>query len=103
VAGLVENEEDYLHSSARDFFDKKGLIELSYVVWFNTAQAWRLRQYSEAGLVENEEDYLYSSARDFFDKKGLIELSYVVWFNRAQAWRLRQRKNVCPQRKVTSN
>jgi hypothetical protein len=31
-AGLVENEEDYLHSSARDFFDKKGLIELSYVV-----------------------------------------------------------------------
>jgi len=31
-AGLVENEEDYLHSSARNFFDKKGLIELSYVV-----------------------------------------------------------------------
>jgi len=31
-AGLVENEEDYLHSSARDFFDKKGLIELSFVV-----------------------------------------------------------------------
>lgn len=31
-AGFVENEEDYLHSSARDFFDKKGLIELSYVV-----------------------------------------------------------------------
>ncbi|MBS1488196.1 MAG: transposase [Bacteroidetes bacterium] len=31
-AGFVENEEDYLHSSARDFFDKKGLVELSYVV-----------------------------------------------------------------------
>lgn len=31
-AGLVEHEEDYLHSSARDFFNKKGLIELSYVV-----------------------------------------------------------------------
>lgn len=31
-AGFVENEEDYLYSSARDFYDKKGLIELSYVV-----------------------------------------------------------------------
>ncbi len=31
-AGFVENEEDYLYSSARDFFDKKGLVELSYVV-----------------------------------------------------------------------
>ena len=28
VAGFVENEEDYLYSSARDFHDKKGLIEL---------------------------------------------------------------------------
>jgi putative transposase len=32
VAGFVEYEEDYLYSSSRDFFDKKGLIELSYVV-----------------------------------------------------------------------
>jgi hypothetical protein len=31
-AGLVENEEDYLYSSARDFYNKKGLIELCYVV-----------------------------------------------------------------------
>jgi len=31
-AGFVENEEDYLYSSARDFFGKKGLVELSYVV-----------------------------------------------------------------------
>lgn len=31
-SGFVENEEDYVYSSARDFFDKKGLIELSYVV-----------------------------------------------------------------------
>ena len=31
-AGFVENEEDYLYSSARDFHDKKGLIELCYVV-----------------------------------------------------------------------
>jgi putative transposase len=31
-AGFVENEEDYLYSSARDFFDKKGLVDLSYVV-----------------------------------------------------------------------
>jgi putative transposase len=31
-AGFVEHEEDYLYSSARDFHNKKGLIELSYVV-----------------------------------------------------------------------
>lgn len=31
-AGFVENEEDYLYSSARDFHDKKGLVELCYVV-----------------------------------------------------------------------
>ncbi|MBL7870603.1 MAG: transposase [Cyclobacteriaceae bacterium] len=31
-AGVVENEEDYLYSSARDFFCKKGLVQLSYVV-----------------------------------------------------------------------
>ncbi len=31
-AGFVENEEDYLYSSARDFYDKKGLIELRYLV-----------------------------------------------------------------------
>ena len=31
-AGFVENEEDYLYSSARDFYNKKGLIELCYVV-----------------------------------------------------------------------
>jgi putative transposase len=30
-AGFVENEEDYLYSSARDFYGKKGLIELCYV------------------------------------------------------------------------
>lgn len=30
--GVVENEEDYLYSGARDFYGKKGLIELSYVV-----------------------------------------------------------------------
>ncbi len=30
--GLVEKEEDYMYSKARDFFDKKGLIELSFVV-----------------------------------------------------------------------
>jgi putative transposase len=30
-AGFVENEEDYLYSSARDFYGKKGLIELSHV------------------------------------------------------------------------
>lgn len=32
LAGIVEHEEDYLYSSARDFYDKKGLIELCYVV-----------------------------------------------------------------------
>jgi len=31
-AGFVEKEEDYLYSSARDFYDKKGLIELCYIV-----------------------------------------------------------------------
>lgn len=31
-AGFVESEEDYLYSSARDFYGKKGLIELSYIV-----------------------------------------------------------------------
>ncbi|MFT3844057.1 MAG: transposase [Lacibacter sp.] len=31
-AGFVEHEEDYLHSSARDFHGKKGLIELCYIV-----------------------------------------------------------------------
>jgi REP element-mobilizing transposase RayT len=31
-AGFVENEEDYLYSSARDFYGKAGLIELCYVV-----------------------------------------------------------------------
>jgi putative transposase len=31
-AGFVENEEDWLYSSARDFYGKKGLIELSYIV-----------------------------------------------------------------------
>lgn len=31
-AGFVENEEDYLYSSARDFYDKKGLIDLCYIV-----------------------------------------------------------------------
>jgi putative transposase len=30
-AGFVENEEDYLFSSARDFYNKKGLIDLSYI------------------------------------------------------------------------
>jgi hypothetical protein len=30
-AGLVEDEEDYLLSSARDFHNKKGLIELCFV------------------------------------------------------------------------
>jgi hypothetical protein len=30
--GFVENEDDYLYSSARDFHHKKGLIELCYVV-----------------------------------------------------------------------
>jgi putative transposase len=31
-SGFVEREEDYLYSSARDFYDKKGLIELSHMV-----------------------------------------------------------------------
>ncbi len=31
-AGFVAKEEDYLYSSARDFYDKKGLIELSYIL-----------------------------------------------------------------------
>ncbi len=31
-AGFVENQEDFLYSSARDFYGKKGLIELSYIV-----------------------------------------------------------------------
>jgi putative transposase len=31
-AGIVEREEDYVYSSARDFYGKAGLIELSYVV-----------------------------------------------------------------------
>jgi len=31
-AGFVENEEGYLYSSARDFYDKKGLIKLNYLV-----------------------------------------------------------------------
>ena len=30
-AGFVENEEDYLYSSARDFYEKKGLIELCFI------------------------------------------------------------------------
>ena len=32
VAGFVENEEDWLYSSARNFHGKKGLIELSFAV-----------------------------------------------------------------------
>ena len=31
-AGFVEKPEDYLYSSAGDFYGKKGLIELSYIV-----------------------------------------------------------------------
>ena len=31
-AGFVEKDEDYLYSSARDFYDKKGLIELCYTI-----------------------------------------------------------------------
>jgi hypothetical protein len=31
-AGFVEKEEDYWYSSAGDFYGKKGLIELSYIV-----------------------------------------------------------------------
>jgi hypothetical protein len=30
--GLVEGEEDYLQSSVSDFYGKKGLIKLSYIV-----------------------------------------------------------------------
>ena len=30
-AGFVEKEEDWLYSSARDFYGKKGLIDLSYI------------------------------------------------------------------------
>jgi REP element-mobilizing transposase RayT len=30
-AGFVEKEEDWRYSSARDFYGKKGLIELSYI------------------------------------------------------------------------
>lgn len=30
-AGFVENPEDWLYSSARDFYGKKGLIDLSYI------------------------------------------------------------------------
>ena len=29
-AGFVENEEDYVYSSANDFYNKKGLVELCY-------------------------------------------------------------------------
>jgi putative transposase len=32
VSGFVENEEDWLYSSARDFHGKKGMIELNYIV-----------------------------------------------------------------------
>ena len=31
-SGFVDKEEEYLYSSARDFYDKKGLIELCYIV-----------------------------------------------------------------------
>ena len=31
-AGFVEKAENYVYSSARDFYDKEGLIELCYVV-----------------------------------------------------------------------
>ena len=31
-AGFVANEEDYVYSSSSDFHDKKGFIELCYVV-----------------------------------------------------------------------
>jgi len=30
-AGFVANEEDYLYSSAGDFYDKKGAIDLSFI------------------------------------------------------------------------
>lgn len=32
VAGIVDREEDYLYSSAKDFADRKGLIDLHYCV-----------------------------------------------------------------------
>lgn len=31
-AGFVENAEDYLYSSTRDYYGKKGLVELCYIV-----------------------------------------------------------------------
>lgn len=31
-AGFVDSVEDYLYSSARDFYGKKGRIELCYIV-----------------------------------------------------------------------
>ena len=31
-AGFVDREEDYIYSSARDFYDRKGLIDLCHVV-----------------------------------------------------------------------
>ena len=32
ASGFVENEEDWLYSSARDLYGRKGMIELSYIV-----------------------------------------------------------------------
>ena len=32
LAGFVDQEEDWLYSSARDFHGKKGLLELSYIL-----------------------------------------------------------------------
>ena len=31
-AGFVEKAEDYVYSSARDFYSRKGLIELCYII-----------------------------------------------------------------------
>ena len=31
-AGFVDKAEEYIYSSARVFYDKKGLIELCYIV-----------------------------------------------------------------------
>ena len=31
-AGFVEKAEDYVYSSARDFYGRKGLIELCYII-----------------------------------------------------------------------
>jgi len=31
VAGFVTKEEEYLYSSARNYYDGKGLIELSFI------------------------------------------------------------------------